>query len=471
VVVSLTFVSDSKQQAGPSTFGGYANRAAFLFAGSVMLSWVALFNRAPLVFADTLSYSTAAFEREIPGLFSIFYSAFILPLHQGLTFWPVIFVQAAILSHLLYLTVRTVTHGQVGMRGTLAIIAALAIFSSLPWVVGEILPDVFAPVVLLGMFLIAFAVERLSRAERVYVWILTTFAIATHLSYVPIAAGLILVCIGIRTLVLKQVTGIRRWTAYLSLPLLIAVASMMAVNLASSQSLSLARNGNVFLLAKWIDEGPALAYLKDACPDASYKLCQHLGELEGRTHDELKWRGDSPFQTIGFDELEPEAKKIVWGTLIEHPLEIIRRALIDGCLQLSRFQAGEGLTREFANWVGEHVGKVYGPNVGRPFIESKQAHGELPIVELRQVHLIGLTIAAGLYVLLGFRLGSLTPELSLLCVFVFLGIIVSAAVTGALSGPYDRYLARIIWLACLVPLVGLFPLAQHQPRPFSEPKL
>jgi hypothetical protein len=155
VAVCLTFESDSKEQAGSSTLGAYANRAAFLLAGSVMLSWVALFNGAPLVFADTLSYSTAAFEREIPGLFSIFYSAFILPLHQGLTFWPVIFVQAAILSHLLYLTVRTVTRGQVGLHGTLAIIAALTIFSSLPWVVGEILPDVFAPVVLLGMFLIA----------------------------------------------------------------------------------------------------------------------------------------------------------------------------------------------------------------------------------------------------------------------------------------------------------------------------
>jgi hypothetical protein len=71
--------------------------------------------------------------------------------------------------------------------------------------------------VLLGIFLIAFGAERLSPAERIYVWTLTSFAISIHLSYVPIAAGL--VCIGIRTLVLKQVTGIGWWIVYLSFPL------------------------------------------------------------------------------------------------------------------------------------------------------------------------------------------------------------------------------------------------------------
>ena len=122
-----------------------AGRHFCLLARSCFPGWPYL--TAPLWFLPIrLATPPRPSKREIPGLFSIFYSAFILPLHQGLTFWPVIFVQAAILSHLVYLTVRTVTRGQVGMRGTLAIIAALTIFSSLPWVVGEILPDVFAPV-------------------------------------------------------------------------------------------------------------------------------------------------------------------------------------------------------------------------------------------------------------------------------------------------------------------------------------
>ena len=442
----------------------------YLLLASILLSWVALFNGAPLVFSDTISYSTAAFEGEIPGLFSIFYSAFIFPFHLGLTFWPVVFIQAAILAHLLYLTARAVTHGKISHLDMTVIVFALAVLSSLPWVTGEVLPDVFTPVVLLGFFLLAFAENDLSRTELIYVGILTTFAISTHLSHIPIAAGLVLLCFGLRVFVSGKGKRIWRWTARLVLPLLVAVASMIAVNVLNSQSFVLARNSNVFLLAKWIDEGPALAYLGDSCPEAGYALCGYLAELEGKSHDQLKWSGESPFRKIGtFVELEPEARAIVRGTFYSHPQEILRKSLIDAGLQFTRFQAGDGLTQEFARWVGEHVGRVYGEEVGRPFLVSKQARGDLPVALFRKLHLIGLAITGALCLGCLRRRHLLTPEWSRLFLFVFVGIVWSASVTGALSGPYDRYLARIIWLLCFVGLIGLLPLARHRPRPFSEP--
>ena len=267
-------------------FAEVAATAGYLLLASIMLSWVALFNGAPLVFSDTLSYSTAAYEGKIPGLFSIFYSAFILPLHQGVTFWPVVFIQAAILAQLLYLAARAVTRGKISYIDMTVIVFALAVFSSLPWITGEVLPDVFTPIVLLGLFLLSFAEKELNRAELIYVAILTTFAISTHLSHIPIAAGLIVLCFGLRIFVARQRNQIWAWTARLVLPLVIAVASMIAVNVVSSQSFVLARNSNVFLLAKWIDEGPALAYLRESCPEAGYALCEYLGELEGKSHDE-----------------------------------------------------------------------------------------------------------------------------------------------------------------------------------------
>jgi len=447
-----------------------ASMAAYLLLASIMLSWVALFNGAPLVFSDTISYATSAFQREVPGLFSIFYSVFILPLHRGVTFWPVVFVQGAILAHLLYLTARTVMRRKIGKFHILLTVAALAVFSSLPWVTGQLLPDFFAPVVLLGFFLLSFAQGELSRAELVYVGVLTTFAIMTHLSHVPIAAGLILLCIGLRLAFWRRRSQLGQWTARLVLPLIFAVASMFAVNLLNSNEFVLTRNSNVFLLAKWIDEGPALSYLKESCPGAGYALCEHLEDLEGKSHDELKWGGNSPLKKLGtFDELEPEARKIVRGTLYSHPYEILRHAFVNAALQLTRFQAGDRVTQEFARWVGEHVGKVYGTEVGRPFIESKQAQARLPITPSRYLHLVGLAIGAGLCLwLLLIRRDVLTTELSLLYAFVFAGIGWNAFVTGALSAPYDRYGARVIWLVCFVALIGLF-LARRQPTPFSGP--
>jgi hypothetical protein len=446
-----------------------AAMAGYLLVASVLLSWVALLNGAPLVFSDTVTYALAAFQGEVPGMFSIFYSIFILPLHLGVTFWPVVFVQGAILAHLLYLTARTVSRDRIGMLDMVLILAALAAFSSLPWVSGQLLPDVFAPVVLLGIFLLGFEDSALSRAELVYVGALTTLAISTHLSHVPIAAGLILLCVALRVFFWRRPTQIGRWIARLILPLVLALASMFAVNLLSSHQLVLARNSNVFLLAKWIDEGPALSYLKEACPDAGYAMCRHLEELQGKKDYELKWAANSPFGKVGtFDELEPEARKIVRATLSSHPYDILRHGFANAWLQLSRFQAGEGLTQEFARMVAGHLGRVYGTEVGRSFAESKQGRGQLPITEFRYVHLVGLAIGAGLclWMLLTHRdIGA--RQLSALYAFVFAGIVWNAFVTGALSAPCDRYLARVIWLVCFVGLVGLFHLVRPLPRPFS----
>jgi hypothetical protein len=136
-----------------------------------------------------------------------------------------------------------------------------------------------------------------------------------------------------------------------------------------------------------------------------------------------------------------------------------------------RFQAGDGLTQEFARWVGEHVGKIYGAEIGRPFIASRQAQGDLPITPFRCLHLFGLavSIALCLWVLL-MRRDILTQQLALLYTVVFGVIVWSAIVTGALSAPYDRYMARVIWLVCFVGLVGAFPPARRQPKPFCGPE-
>jgi hypothetical protein len=121
---------------------------------------------------------------------SAYYSLLILPLHQGVTLWPVVLVQGAIVSHLVYLIVRCVTGGALGRLATLLIVAALALLSSLPWITGQLMPDAFTPVVFLGVFLLAFCSYQLARAELIYVGALTAVAIATHLSQVPITPAL-----------------------------------------------------------------------------------------------------------------------------------------------------------------------------------------------------------------------------------------------------------------------------------------
>ena len=437
---------------------------ALVLAGALMLSWVALFNQAPLVFADSLGYATAPFRGEIPGFFSIFYSILILPLHQGVTLWPVVFVQAAMLAHLLYLTTRSVSNGTISKAETLLIIGLLCVFSGAPWITGQIMPDVFSPILLLTIFLLAFCTDQLRRGELLYVSVLMTAAIATHFSHVPIAFGLILLSFGLKLIFGPNKTRIWQSAARLFIPFVVAVCSMLGVNWVDSRGIGFARNSNVFLLAKWIDEGPALSYLTRACPTTGYALCAHLDELKGLTHDDLKWGWKSPFKKVGsFDELEPEARRIVRATLLAHPVEIAQRAMVDAGRQLLRFQAGDGVSQEFARLVAEHLAPFFGPGMEKSVIESRQGQGALPIAEVRQLHDAGLIVALGicLWAIIAWR-QELPVQLVALPVFLLTGVVWNAIVTGALAGPYDRYLARVIWLVCFAALIAFSYVVRHR---------
>jgi len=431
-----------------------------------MLSWVAFLNGAPLVFPDTAGYATNAFLGEIPGMFSVLYSFLILPLHQGVTLWPVVLAQGALVAHLLYLVGRCVTGDHVGKPEILLIIAVLCLFSSLPWFTGQIMPDVFSPVMLLGFFLLAFCADRLGRGELWYVAALTTAGIATHLSHVPIALGLILLCGALWPIFAPRRIGFGRRAALLLIPFLVAVGAMLAVNWINSRNMVLARNSNVFLLAKLIEEGPAFDYLAQACPQARYSLCPYIDELKGQSQDGLKWAGASPFYKVGgLDQLEPEARRIVWATLRAYPLQVLQGAMANATRQLLHFDIGEGLSPESLRLVTLYIGEVFGPAVEARLLRSKQADGRLPITEFHLLHRIGLLFGLALAVgsLIAAR-RQLPQRLVALYVFVAAGILWNVVVTSALSGPYDRYLARVIWLVCFVGLVGFCSVARLRRR-------
>lgn len=437
---------------------GVGSSVALFGIASLLLSWVALINKAPLVFADSLMYATAALQRELPAYFSVFYSVFVFPFHQCATLWPIVFVQGALLAHLLYISMRCVVGHLISGPGFLATICLLAVFSSLPWLTGQILPDVFTPVVLLGFFLLSICPDRLERWELPYVAVLTSAAITFHLSHVPLAAGLVILCLVLKPLFGPPHPRGAKWLALVVSPLLVAAPLMLAVNWAATRQLSLARDSDVFMLAKLINDGPALSYLTTACPDADYALCAYLDDLRGRSHDELKWAGDSPFRKIGSpDQLQPEAHAIVRATLAAYPAEILARSLADAGRQLLKFQAGDGLSPDFARMVARHLETFFGPETARSLVESRQGKGLLPIDTARRLHVVGLVFGIGFCLLSGLALRDLLPKRVIaLYVFLALGIVGNALVTGGLSGPYDRYLARVIWLLCFAGLVGAY---------------
>ena len=91
-----------------------------------------------------------------------------------------------------------------------------------------------------------------------------------------------------------------------------------------------------------------------------------------------------------FDELEPEARRIVWATFKTYPVEILYRSLKDAGRQILRFQTGDGLTVRYARLVAPSLGEVFGPALERSVLESRQGRGELPIAEFRFLSTVGV---------------------------------------------------------------------------------
>ncbi len=167
----------------------------------------------------------------------------------------------------------------------------------------------------------------------------------------------------------------------------------------------------------------------------------------------------------GLHQLEPEARRIVWATLRTYPVEILQIAMTNTGHQLLRFGIGEGLSPGSLRLVALYIGEVFGPEVEKSLLRSRQADDRLPLAEFRQLHLIGLlfSLVIALWSLIAGR-QCMPARLAALYVFAPVGILWNAVVTGSLSGPFDRYLARVVWVTCFVALVGFFYVAQFRSK-------
>jgi hypothetical protein len=107
--------------------------------------------------------------------------------------------------------------------------------------------------------------------------------------------------------------------------------------------------------------------------------------------------------------------------------------------------------------VAERVRPLYtdGPELADSLVQSRQGTGELPLQQFQVLHRGFLIIALGFVAwALVARRRQFPAKLVLFAVFVAAGLLVNAAVTGGLSGPYDRYFARVVWLVGFVALLA-----------------
>jgi hypothetical protein len=450
----------------------HLRRSAFaaVLVGAALLIWPAFFNGYPLLFSDS-----GGFLHQTLGPLMLWdkpyvYGPFLHLFHWRVSLWGPLAAQAAIVSHLLWLTQRCIA-GAASPRRHLAVTAFVAAATTAPFSVALLMPDIFAPVVVLALVLLGAARARLGRGERVYLVALATAAIAVHLSHLPLAAATI-AALATLDMVLRRPRG--AWPLLLS-PLAAAIAVLVATNAVGHGKPGLSPHGATFLLARLQSDGPATATLRARCPQAGWYLCDFVDRLP-MDSDVFLWAADSPVNRdaagrqrfLGGALLSAEASQIVGETLRRDPLGVAGAMLRNTAVQLAHFGIGDTLGNDWLSvTVARRLADGFPPREAAAFAGAPQARGELRATlswaDLAVLPAILLALPALAYAAIrAARDGDRAALALALC--VALGIVANAAIAGGLSKPHARYQARIVWLLPAAAVLLLLPRAPAERR-------
>jgi hypothetical protein len=421
----------------------------------------ALWNGYPLLQWDTGGYLARWYEGYlVPSRSTVF--GLYLHVGEDSGFWLNLGVQALATLWILQLMLRVL-----GMAQPLRLIAmslALTLSTALPWLASMLLTDIFAGLSVLSLFILVLHGEKISRTEKCLLFVFTAFAAATHSATLAVLLGLC--CVGwmARPYLRKRIAAAGLLQG--SLTIVAGALMLLSANFALSGQLAWTPGGYGVAFGRMMQDGIVARYLRDHCPHEKLKLCPYRDELPA-TADQFLW-GNSMFNTLGrFKGLNDEMGSIVVHSLAEYPAWQAEAALTATAQQLVHVATGEGC----GVWIGHTYGIIerYIPAQVKPMRAAHQQRWKLDFTAINWIH-VPVALASMLLVAMMFGSGlwrRRLDDLTLLAGTVSLALLGNAFVCGVISGPHDRYGARIAWVATFVVLIAATRYFANEDTPDS----
>jgi hypothetical protein len=459
----LSIYSAFGERAAPLARHEYAVTIPIVALSASILLVPTFINGYPLIFNDSGTYLRAAVELKPTDDRPVFYSLFILPLHWRISPWPIVIAQAVLVVFMIGLVARTV-FGIEQRWIVIPISAVLAAVSSLPWFVGQIMPDIFAAVLILAILLLVMGWDRLAVWERWFVVSLVAACVTFHL------ANLLIVLSTLPTLVVMYLLGWRPGSDPIkrlirtAAAVLIAVSALISVNVVARGKFVISASSSTFLLAKLLEDGPALSVLEDECPGA-YLLCSQLGRLHAfkktggpqSLADYFLWGG--PLADLGwFKSEESEAAVVVNKAIKRYWTQQILTSLKNGARQFVTFNVAidpppGSFTFPFA---AASIQYVFGERSLEAFNRSIQGRGKLDFSAINAIDPFVIALSLGFLGYFAVRYGRSDPLTGQLAAFTLLMLFWHALIIGTFSTLHDRYQSRVVWLFPLVMILLAF---------------
>jgi hypothetical protein len=312
----------------------------------LILMFPALFNRFPLVYFDTGTYLAAAIHRFNPIDRPFHYSVFLYALHLRQTLWPIVVAQAAITVGVLAIPFD-VSLGPLRALHMATLVAISAAVSSLPVLASEIMPDLFTPLLVCSLVLLALHSLALTNVRKVFLYAVVLLAICVHQANFLLACALLLTLALVRSRLKPSLAG----------PLLAVCAGFGLLILPNAvsrhhRSFSTTRGSSVFMMAKLLDDGIGFDYLDEECKTIPFSICPELPILHQErqlfpnpdSSDFFLWGG--PLQAAGdWEEVRKYAGFVVAQCIFRYPARFVLASVLDAGRQSILLSTGDGIVR------------------------------------------------------------------------------------------------------------------------------
>jgi hypothetical protein len=424
---------------------------------------------------------------------SAFYAApFHLLLRLG-GLWLVAGLQALAAAWVVRVAIRSLAPASTGLI-YIGVIAALTAASSLGFVTDYAMPDIFGGLAILAAVALIVFPERLGRAERLGLVALVVYAVLAHAENgLNVAAAFIL------GFLWYWRSGVG-WRAALgrAAPTAIALAIGLALAAGGGIVLKAAFGQPVrmapFAASRMLADGVAQPYLKQVCPGAHLAACDladsppvdieyylWIYPLEGPTPPHM---ADPAAYTLAqFDRLQlrhvtdaeaehrqryvAEQSRLVLGGLQTDAPQFARQAFAGAMVGFLNFGVGRDLdsvgmiVRGGHSLLRDQLDQVLSgsPECARPDAQTCGRYDLGAVTPLQYAVVLLSFVFLGVCSLR--RVMAPTGQLVGFISLTLALVLVNAVLCGVISGPYDRYQARVEWL---IPLSALFVVLQWAER-------
>ena len=394
---------------------------------------------------------------------SPFYSMWLYSVTLAFTLWGVLIAQAAATAWIIW-CVGTHAARACRFEAGLAIIA-LSTFGASGWfVIGFVMPDIFAAAAILCIaFLFAYA-DRVSYLELAGLAAILAASAAFHTTHLIVAVALTLAGIG-TTRFLRSEGRPLRWRALITTTsaLALAIALQFAFDTAARAVLGASPKRPPFLTARVIADGPGRLYLDSVCPETDTFLVCEYRSRSFKTADEFLWSSMGAFQTLPVERrlrLIEEEPRFVAAVAMHYPLGVLKAAVSNAVEQFFLIWPAEAWTDPGAlfsdpAWTAADLFEVASflhlcvANLGSciPTMPEALIASTIAITVVLSLGVIAAHFVAARRCTTGTREWHAHQRAIIFALLILMGLASNAAICGAISGPHTRYQTRVVWLA------------------------